>query len=233
MIEQLGITTNNTDNREFSFTDKQSAYWYGRTHSKGQDWFSGWNVATQKIFQDYNLYIDGNLVARESAAVTVFPHKIVRQYSWGEETFRMFDQQQVLMIELHVKNNATIAIELLGDNISTPKIHDGIAVYDLKEQPKLALGVSTLTPNKLSIQTEHAATLIASESPTAGFFIALADSDIQNSAVKNSAINVDELLKRAQKNYPEWIAARETRMEKLLADNALTSNNNLNDQAIR
>lgn len=228
MIEQLGITTNNTDNREFSFTDKQSAYWYGRAHSKGQDWFSGWNVATQKIFQDYNLYIDGKLVARESAVVTVFPHKIVRQYSWGEETFRMFDQQRVLMIELQLTNKASVAIELLGSNIAAPKIDDKTALYPLKEQPTMKMGVSTLTPSKLTIQTENAATLISGDSSTTGFFIALADSDTEKSDEK-----VTELLQLAQKNHPEWIAARETRMEKLLADNSLTSNNTLNDKAIR
>ena len=38
-IEELNIEVNQTENREYSFTDKQSGFWYGLTHQdKPRDW---------------------------------------------------------------------------------------------------------------------------------------------------------------------------------------------------
>ncbi|MCB0549028.1 MAG: hypothetical protein KDD19_15725, partial [Phaeodactylibacter sp.] len=60
LLLQLGITVPPGENREYSYTDKQDAYYYGRTHAQvNDDWFSGWNVRTRRIFKDYSLLLDG------------------------------------------------------------------------------------------------------------------------------------------------------------------------------
>ena len=43
-IDDLAIRVSKDENREFSFTNKRSAYWYGRTHQDHfGEWFAGWN----------------------------------------------------------------------------------------------------------------------------------------------------------------------------------------------
>ena len=38
-IDELDIKVNKTENREYSFTDKKSGFWYGRTHQdQPVDW---------------------------------------------------------------------------------------------------------------------------------------------------------------------------------------------------
>ncbi|MEG1905720.1 MAG: hypothetical protein RR212_15095, partial [Bacteroidales bacterium] len=44
--ENIGIQVLATQNREYSYTDKKSAYYYGRTHQNNfAEWFAGWNIA--------------------------------------------------------------------------------------------------------------------------------------------------------------------------------------------
>src|SRR5262249_14954141 len=80
LIDQMGIVINPGENREFAYTDKESAYFYGRTHSIGSDYFSGWNVNTERIFQDYQLLVDGQAIERKYAYVTVYPQLLKRVY---------------------------------------------------------------------------------------------------------------------------------------------------------
>lgn len=223
LIDQLEIKTDPISNREYSFTDKQSAYWYGRTNSEGNDWFSGWNVSTEKIIQDYKLSIDGKPIRRDSAEVTVYPHKIVRKYPWGEETFRMFDNKRVLMVEVESEKEFPVSIELLGYRVIAGNMENQIAYYDLKDLPKLKLGVASILTSELSFKKENSTAVVTGKSISKGFFIALDSSEVK----------VTELLKLAQTNYKTWIAERESRMEKLISDNFFKSNNKTLDDAIR
>lgn len=223
LIEQLGIKTQPILNREYSFTDKQSAYWYGRTNSEGNDWFSGWNVSTEKIIQDYRLTVDGKSVSRDSAEVTVYPHKITRKYLWGEETFRLFDNKRVLMIEISTDNEIPVSIELLGYRVIAGNMENQIAYYDLKELSKLKLGVASILPSELNFKTENSTAVITGKSSSKGYFIALDSTETK----------VAELLKLAQTNYKTWIEVRESRMENLISDNFFKSNNKVIDDAIR
>ena len=72
--DSLGIEVTSQENREYSYTDKKSGYWYGRTHQdKPQDWYAGWNLAKKRVLADYSLDVDGKALERADASCYVYP----------------------------------------------------------------------------------------------------------------------------------------------------------------
>ncbi|MGM9869822.1 MAG: amylo-alpha-1,6-glucosidase [Sodaliphilus sp.] len=100
MVEQMGISVSAEENREYSFTDKKSGFWYGRTHQNTPiDWYAGWNIAKQRVLSDYTLYLDGKEMLRsEAERVVVNPIGVYR--SWGKlsERLHLFDNDPVIAI---------------------------------------------------------------------------------------------------------------------------------------
>ena len=218
----LGISVKPEENREFSFTDKQSAYYYGRTHSQGKDWFSGWNVATEKIMSDYQLFVNGTPVNRAEAAVTVYPNEIVRQYSWGKETFRMFDKQKVLQVELSTSSDSKYSIAILSDQFSFDRVPNNIAYFRSNQKKNQVLGLSSFNRSSLSFTRTDQGVTVHAGNDNRGFFIALDSSETA----------VDQLLDNASKNHAEWTLERTNRMEKLMSDNFIRTSDSEIDHAV-
>jgi glycogen debranching enzyme len=213
LIDQLRIDVKPDENREFAFTDKESAYFYGRTHSYGTDFFSGWNVKTERIFQDYQLRLDGRLVDRKQSSAKVFPHYLKRIYTDLDETFRMFDEHRVLSIQIDRIKNKKIGISLYGPRIQFLKATKNIVFYKIDELPNHLIAISTIKGGTI-FQREHDNTLFFESAPDQdGFFIAL----------DYSEATVCELIRQAQLNHSTWTAKRERRMEDLLRNNQFRS----------
>ena len=123
VLDSLAMAVTPEENRQFSFTDKASAYFYGRTHQdKPDDWFFGWNVATKRIFQDYRLTLDGKPLLRAGAKVVVSPHAITRDYGAAKETLRMFDGLTALMVEVETTKSLRIGFEFTGNLLSVGEV---------------------------------------------------------------------------------------------------------------
>ena len=76
VLDDLAMPVTAAENRQYSYTDKQSGYFHGRTHMDANpDWFNGWNIATKRIFHDYALSVDGQKLSRADASVVVSPHR--------------------------------------------------------------------------------------------------------------------------------------------------------------
>ena len=58
LTDKIGVAVTAEENREYSYTDKQAGYWYGRTHQDSPEWWSGWNMAKKRILADYTLGVD-------------------------------------------------------------------------------------------------------------------------------------------------------------------------------
>ena len=98
--DNLGVSVTPEENREYSYTDKKSGYWYGTTHQDEQQWYSGWNMAKKRILADYSLQIDGTVLDRSEAECTVYPERLVRKWDNTVETFRMMDNLPIIHISL-------------------------------------------------------------------------------------------------------------------------------------
>ena len=107
LTDEIGIAVSAEENREYSYTDKKAGYWYGTTHQKELQWYSGWNMAKKRILADYTISVDGNLLDRSKAECTVYPDRLVRKWDNAVETFRMVDNLPIIHIALHTEGQKT------------------------------------------------------------------------------------------------------------------------------
>lgn len=111
-VEDLAVTVQPSENRQYSYTDKKAGFWYGFTHSDTVDVYSsGWNIAKRHILSDYALYVDGcRLLRRQAEQVTVSPDILMRQWDNAVERFAMLDRYELLSISVSDVHGDTIAI---------------------------------------------------------------------------------------------------------------------------
>jgi glycogen debranching enzyme len=190
ILDSLAMAVTLEENRQFSFTDKASAYFYGRTHQdKPNDWFFGWNVATKRIFQDYRLTLDSKPLLRAGAKVVVGPHAITRDYGAVKETLRLFDGLTALMVEVETTESRRIGFEFTGDLLSLGEVAAEGVWYRPKEAPQSWLLLAPI------------------EGGEQGFFILLGASKAE----------VRRLLSQLRRNHQSLTRARMARMEALVS----------------
>ena len=99
----LGVEVTPEENREYSYTDKKSGYWYGRTHQQTTEWWSGWNMAKKRVLSDYRIGVGDSMLDRSEASCTVYPDRLVRTWDNARETFYMVDNLPIIYIELETE----------------------------------------------------------------------------------------------------------------------------------
>ena len=190
VLDSLAMAVAPEENRQYSFTDKASAYFYGRTHQdKADDWFFGWNVATKRIFQDYRLTLDGKPLLRAGAKAVVSPHAITRDYGVVKETLRLFDGLTALMVEVETTLSGSIGFEFTGDLLSLGEV----GAEGVWHRP-------TEAPNSWLL-------LAPIEGGGKGFFILLGASKPE----------VRRVLSQLRRNHQSLTGARMARMEALVS----------------
>jgi glycogen debranching enzyme len=137
-IGSLAVPVSRVENRAVSFTNKRSAFFYTQTHVNDHPehaYFRGFNIAGRRIFSDYRIHIDGQLIDPVSAAVTVRPDLLQRRYPDGvTETLRLFDDQDVVEVELGGTNAKNITLELRGDTITRQPTEQGADWYVARQE---------------------------------------------------------------------------------------------------
>ncbi len=82
-IDSLGIEVSGTS-REYSFTNKESAFLYGQTNAENTSGWMGFNVFGHEFLDDYTLVVDEQELHRSEALKTmVYPDRLVRYYANG------------------------------------------------------------------------------------------------------------------------------------------------------
>ncbi|RPH29885.1 hypothetical protein EHM92_09545, partial [bacterium] len=81
-LDSLGIVVQGAS-REYSFTNKGSAFLYGETNAPNRTSWQGFNAGGHEFLDDYILVVDGRPVDRASAVTTVYPDYLVRAYPEG------------------------------------------------------------------------------------------------------------------------------------------------------
>ena len=153
LIDDLVILVSKDENREFSFTNKRSAYWYGRTH---QDhfgaYFAGWNISTRRVLSDYSLLVDGQLLLRtETDNTTVTPDGITRQWPQAREQMRLIDNDDLIVIFVDAPKAKNISISF--DQrliIKTKGSKESLCLYP-EQTPELMIKAVPIKP--VDIQT--------------------------------------------------------------------------------
>lgn len=132
-IDALGVKVTPEENREYSYTDKKSGYWYGTTHQETPEWWSGWNMAKKRILADYVIGIDDEAIGidhmlnrKEAGECVVFPDRIERHWGHTKEIFRMFDNVPVLYVEVISSADSIMLTPDLGHIAEAKYSKDGL-----------------------------------------------------------------------------------------------------------
>lgn len=99
MLDNLGIEVKG-HSRGFAYTNKVSAFYYGETNSDNTTSWQGFNVFGHEFIDDYAIVVDGSSLDRRSVLKTiVFPDYLKRIYSHGiTEELRIIDSLAVFVV---------------------------------------------------------------------------------------------------------------------------------------
>ncbi len=218
-VDRLGIEVTPQENREYSYTDKQSGYYYGRTHQAHFDaWHAGWNIAQRRIFSDYDLYIDGSLLSRSDAAVTVYPHYLQRRYPLATEQLAMVDGRTILSVAMSNIEGDTIAFAPDTTLIASPRYENDILWYTPREAADNLLAIAPQKP----VATRYADGVLYAPATAGGFLLAFGDE-----------ATCREQIAAFRADGAAWLEARKERMDSIIMQsNPMHSNLDSLDRAI-
>lgn len=217
-LDSLGIEVSSVENREYSFTDKKSGFWYGTTHQDSVFFWSGWNISKKRILSDYQLYVDGNLLNRKNAACIVFPNKLVRTWNVAEETFSLVDDRAVLYINIDKVSGDSIGIYLNKDLLADCKNDKDGVFYIPKEDGNNRILLSPAVDNGFTFSDNGINTPKSSE----GFIITYGTED-----------ECKKLLQEFRSEGELWLKERADRMSSLITEyNPVKSNLEELDKAL-
>lgn len=218
-VETMGIEVTPAENREYSYSDKRSGYYYGRTHQPHfAEWYAGWNVKQRRIVSDYDLYVDTTLLSRTDAAVTVYPHYLHRAYDEAIEHFALVDNRAIISIALHNIKGDNIAIAVDTTLVTSPRYEEDILWYIPRETPDKWLAIA---PRK-AVETNFANNRLEASARAGGFLMAY-----------GTAEECRDNILAFRSEGEEWLNARQERMNHLvMVANPMKSNLDSLDRAI-
>jgi glycogen debranching enzyme len=207
VLDGLAMPVTAAENRQYSFTDKQSAYFHGRTHTdENPDWFNGWNIATKRIIHDYALSVDNVPLSRKDAQAIVSPHKLVRRYPTGVETLSLLDGLAVLVVGMTEVRGAEIGLALKGDLTDAGEAGPEGVWFAPKEAADTTLLVAPIIQQNVRLDPRLG---VATASAAQGFYLI-------HAATKPEA---RALLSRVRRGAALMLATRAQRMEALVSGN--------------
>ncbi len=209
--DALEITVTPEENREYSYTDKKSGYWYGRTHQDTpQDWFAGWNVAQKRILSDYSISVDGKQLMRKDAEVSVNPYCLTRRWDNAVEKLQLADRMEILYIGISEVEGDTVGITLNGTLLKDAVRESGGMRFTPVEAESRFVKVVPLGKAGVSFDDNT----LKTSAEAGGFIIAY-----------GTESRCDSLIAKFRKNGNDILAARKARMDSLITvNNPLHSN---------
>lgn len=112
--------------REVVYTDKGDAFWMTRTGGFQDSPWHGLRAAKRPYFRDFILYVNGNLLDREQAKVTVTADRLIRYYPHLKITtsWSLLDTSRALAVIIEAQRPAEFQI--------VPILEGGDALSDLR-----------------------------------------------------------------------------------------------------
>ena len=208
--DEIGITVSSSENREYSYTDKKSGFWYGRTHNdEPRDWYSGWNMAKKRVLSDYTIGVDGQNLSRGEASCVVYPDRLVRQWNNAVETFQMVDNLPIIYIGMETEAE-TISCSLNLGLIADVKVSPEQILFIPHEDKDNCI---MLAPAK-DVQFSTTENGIITSSDAGGFILTY-----------GKPSECQELVKRFREEGAELLQERKERINNLITEyNPVKSN---------
>ncbi len=101
LVEDLAIEVTG-NSREFAFTNKETAFFYGETNSENKSSWQGFNVFGHEFVDDYEIWIDEKRLERKSSLkAVVYPDYLKRIYPGGTvEELRVSDSLPLFSVTI-------------------------------------------------------------------------------------------------------------------------------------
>ena len=111
VLDSLAIVLSG-ESREFAYTNKQSAFYYGETNGENWSSWQGFNVSGHEFLDDYAVFIDGVRLERGTALKTiVYPDYLVRIHPNGiTEEFRPVDSLATFTVRIDSETPVEVGI---------------------------------------------------------------------------------------------------------------------------
>lgn len=216
--DQIGVTVTPQENREYSFTDKKSGYYYGRTQENHfGEWFAGWNVKQKRIFSDYELFVDTVFLNRQHVRARMYPYKLERVFPQAVEEFFMLDGEALLYIRMSDVKGDQLGIKLSESLLSSPKSVGEGWVYTPKESPGKVVMVVPFQAGKM----DYRDSVLWAPASSGGFLIAY-----------GTTVECDSLIQDFRTSSEVKLTGRKDRMEEILQENPVRSNLDTLDKAL-
>ncbi|MEK8213726.1 amylo-alpha-1,6-glucosidase [Paenibacillus sp. FSL L8-0463] len=207
ILESMTMFVPQDANRGISFTNKEAAFYFTQSHLTNHPehaHFEGFNVAKNRIFGGYSLFIDKQKLDNRKSDVWVYPYKMLRKHGERTEELWMFDYKNVIEVSLEGGSGQAAGIVLNGEDVEFISLNHQIALFASMEGDWI-IAVSSKNIQPLSIDNG----IITSSGNSDGFYI----------AVGKSAAEATALIQDAQKHAARWKADRVKRMEDFLNHN--------------
>lgn len=208
ILATLPIAVPRAANRIASFTNKAAAFYCAQTHEATHPeytWFEGLNVAKNRVFGGYDLFVGGQLLDNRLATATVHPEKLVRQHGAAQEELWLFDERNLLEIDL-TGASQPLGIQLKGDKVRLLRLAGNVAFFSAREG-NFVLAVAACQPGPLTRRGERV------EASGDGFFIACGKDEAEALALIGEGRQHGAALK----------LARQQRLRHLLETNAFVA----------
>lgn len=123
-IEQKPITSEELmiqafgKSREVAFTNKQAGFFYTETNASHRTSWQGWHIMATEVLEDYQVTVDNKPLRKADVHLAmVFPHQIQRAYSVGvQETVTLLDSINAVVVELAQVKGKTVTLRPLFSN---------------------------------------------------------------------------------------------------------------------
>jgi glycogen debranching enzyme len=243
LVEQIAIEVTK-ESREFAFTNKQSAFYYGETHSDNKSSWQGLNVFAKEFLDDYLIVIDSmSLHKKDTRTATVYPYQLLRKYNNGViERVTLLDSIPVLLVEISLlkaskvqifpqlsdfRNQSDYIIEYKNDVLLIARKNH--LQKTEKENYPVWIGISANCPHDtefvyLKSDNNFSAAGLKSEQQQTNLTIGFAVGDTKDETIK--------LLNNSFKNTLALIEKRKNRMENLLQETIVKTENKRFDRAL-
>ncbi|MBC6989029.1 amylo-alpha-1,6-glucosidase [Hymenobacter sp. BT491] len=220
ILETMKIAVPRQANRSVSFTNKAAAYYFTQTHETNHPeytWFEGLNIAKNRVFGGYDLFVGDQKLDNRAAEVVVYPYKLERRHGPAlVEDLWLFDYKNVLEITLRGATQP-LGIALKGDKVHYLRQQDNVAFFSAREGGYL-IAVAPKQAQAISIISQRVS------ASGDGFYVLVGKGEAEITA----------LLQEVRRNGTGLQQDRQDRMRQyLLTTTYLRSSNDSLDLALR
>ncbi len=244
--DDLSIEVKGTS-REVAYTNKQAGVFYDETNGAHRNGWQGWRIMSKEMLKEYRIAVDGRpLLKKDAVSVTVYPHQLKRLYPNGiEETVTLLDSINALVVEInHVQGTECSIYPMFSDarNEDDYVMNFNRDVLLLLHKDHLSRTPDQNYPAAVAVSWVHEnlwtggfydSTVIGDNfSPAYTRTVQPLAKHVAVIAVGDSAQHAIAVMRLVARNYDSLITARKSRMERLLNDSYLSTDNERFDKAM-